>query len=538
MEIENKINCKKSELPLHWYLAFILQVADVIPGIGFPTIIQGKKTGKYPFFKVGDISRSVQSGNRYLLTSENYIDDRELEQLHTRPLPENTIVFAKIGESLKLNRRAITTKSALVDNNVVGIKGNKDVIQNLFLFFFLQTINLGDYSRATTVPSVRKSDIEQILIPLPPLNEQHRIVDKIEELFSDLDVGIENLKTARSQLKIYRQSVLKWAFEGKLTAEWRQEQQRLGKLQSAEELLAQIKVERENRYQQQVKDWEKSIEVWEANGKADKKPTKPQMLKNIEPINEKRISELPELPNGWLWIPLGNANVDISDGPFGSNLKTSDYVDSGIRVVRLENIGVLKFFEHKESYVSEEKYELLKKHTVLPGDIVFASFITDDVRVTLFPTSIEKAINKSDCFCIRFFDNSLINSFVVMYLSTRNVYKQLEILVHGVGRPRINTTQLKDVAIPVCSAVEQQLIIADVESRLSICDQLETTIEENLQRAESLRQSILKQAFAGKLVPQDPNDEPATKLLARIQQEQSTQQTLPLKPRKPAKKTP
>jgi type I restriction enzyme, S subunit len=108
----------------------------------------------------------------------------------------------------------------------------------------------------------------------------------------------------------------------------------------------------------------------------------------------------------------------------------------------------------------------------------------------------------------------------------------------GGVQPNLNLGIVENTFLPMPSIDEQYQIIQEIESRLSICDNIETTIEENLQRAESLRQSILKQAFTGKLVPQDPNDEPAAQLLARIQQEQSAQQTLPLKPRKPAKKTP
>jgi type I restriction enzyme, S subunit len=150
---------------------------------------------------------------------------------------------------------------------------------------------------------VSKTYFEEIKIPLPPFLEQNRIIEKIEELFSDLDVGIENLKTARSQLKIYRQSVLKWAFEGKLTAEWRQEQQRQGKLKSADELLEQIKIDRENHYQQQLNDWAAAVKSWESEGKNGKRPTKPQKLKEIEIPTEDEIQELPDLPEGWCWLP-------------------------------------------------------------------------------------------------------------------------------------------------------------------------------------------------------------------------------------------
>jgi type I restriction enzyme S subunit len=408
------------------------------------------------------------------------------------------------------------------------------------------------------------------IIPLPPVNEQHRIVAKIEELFSELDKGIENLKTAQAQLKVYRQALLKHAFEGKLTAQWREERRTKSSvtpakagvhaieqldsrlrgndemggqndepLETADDLLKRIQQARAQRYQQQLADWEKSPSVpllqrgkttssattsshppLKKGGRGDLKPKAP---KPLPPLTAEELAELPELPEGWAWTRLGNTNVEVSDGPFGSNLKSSDYVDSGVRVVRLENIGALKFFEEKESYVTEEKYELLKRHTVTSGDIVFSSFIIENVRVALVPPSITKAINKADCFCVRFSGESLSNVYAVLFLSTRHVYKQLESLIHGVGRPRINTTQLKDVVIPVCSAAEQQVIIAEIEARLSEVDQLDQTITISLQQAEALRQSILKKAFSGQLVLQDPHDEPASALLARIKADKMQQ---------------
>lgn len=344
-------------------------------------------------------------------------------------------------------------------------------------------------------------------IPLPPINEQQRIVAKIEALFSELDNGIASLKTARDQLKIYRQALLKHAFSGKLTEQWRAENQ--DKLETAEVLLQRIKTEREQCYQQQLKDWE-------AKGKQGSKPKVPKVL---TPLTAEELAELPEIPKGWAWTRLGSINVDVFDGPFGSNLKSSDYVQGGVRVVRLENIGVLEFIENKETYVTEEKYDLLKKHTVSAGDIIFSSFITENVRVTLLPANITRAINKADCFCVRVFGETMQNVFMVTFLSTRHVYKQFEALIHGVGRPRINTTQLKDVSVPVCSVAEQKVIIAEIESRFSDIDQLDQTLTTALQQAEALRQSILKKAFSGQLVPQDPSDEPASVLLERIQAE-------------------
>jgi restriction endonuclease S subunit len=371
------------------------------------------------------------------------------------------------------------------------------------------TASLYAKSHGSGMVHVTKGKFESTEIVLPPLPEQHRIVAKIEALFSELDKGIECFKTAREQLKIYRQTLLKHAFSGKLTAQWRAENE--DKLETVEALLQRIQTERERRYQQQLKDWEA----------ADKQFSKPKTPKTLPPLSAEELAELPELPDGWAWTRLGNTNVEVSDGPFGSNLKSSDYVDSGVRVVRLENIGALEFIEGKESYVTEGKYDLLKRHTVSAGDIIFSSFITENIRVALLPPSVTKAINKADCFYVRFSGETLSNVFVVTFLSTRHVYKQLEALVHGVGRPRINTTQLKDVVVPVCSAAEQKVIIAEIESRLSKVDQLDQTLT-TAQQAEALRQSILMKAFSGQLVPQDPNDESASVLLERVQAEKAT----------------
>lgn len=381
-----------------------------------------------------------------------------------------------------------------------------------FLYYVFQNNKfrrlISEVAKGSNINNLKREHILDFEIALPPINEQHRIVAKIEELFSELDKGIENLKTAREQLKVYRQALLKHAFEGKLTGQWRAANP--DKLEPAAALLARIQTEREQRYRQQ-------LQQWEATG-----GSKPKAPKPLPPLTAEELAELPELPEGWGWTRLGNTNVDVSDGPFGSNLKSSDYVDTGVRVVRLENIGALEFIEDKESYVTEAKYELLKNHTVLPGDIVFSSFITENVRVALVPNSISKAINKADCFCVRLHGETLNNRFAVMFLSTRHVYKQLEAQIHGVGRPRINTTQLKEVAIPVCCAEEQQAMLEQIESRLSEADQLDQTLAASLQQSEALRQSILKKAFAGTLVAQDANDEPAAALLARIKAERDS----------------
>jgi type I restriction enzyme S subunit len=150
-----------------------------------------------------------------------------------------------------------------------------------------------------------------------------------------------------------------------------------------------------------------------------------------------------------------------------------------------------------------------------------SSFVTDAVRSCLVPQNIDLAINKADCFAVVLMGKQTSNEFAAYYLQSPQVFDQVEDLVHGVGRPRINTTQLKELHFPVCSPAEQAEIVQLLDARLEAAAALETEINAALARADALRQSILKKAFSGKLVPQDLKDEPASDLLARIKLEKA-----------------
>ena len=172
-----------------------------------------------------------------------------------------------------------------------------------YLTYYLRTHSAREKivasSNQVTITNINQDSLRKIRIPLCSAKEQERIVEKIEELFSDVDKGVESLKTAQKQLKVYRQAVLKWAFEGKLTKAWRK--QHSSTLKTGEALLAQIKTERENRYQQRLVEWETAVKEWEAIEKAGKKPTKPQKLKELVPLTETEFLQLPQLPDSWTY---------------------------------------------------------------------------------------------------------------------------------------------------------------------------------------------------------------------------------------------
>ncbi|PJG64914.1 restriction endonuclease subunit S [Acinetobacter seifertii] len=170
-------------------------VVDLQAGIGFPTRLQGKTSGKFPFAKVGDISRNGRTGKPILSTVDNYIDQTDVESLRAKIIPEGSILFAKIGEAIKQNHRVISHRSLLIDNNAMAAIPSEK-IDNLYLYYFLKQVDFYRLAPATTVPALRKSDLEKIKIPLPPLAEQRRIasiLDQADDLRQKRQQAIEKL---------------------------------------------------------------------------------------------------------------------------------------------------------------------------------------------------------------------------------------------------------------------------------------------------------------------------------------------------------
>lgn len=361
---------------------------------------------------------------------------------------------------------------------------------NLFLTFFYNSGDVVMYQGGSNnLRNLKFNDYLTIEVPLIPLPEQHRIVAKIEELFSSLDKGIESLKTAQEQLKIYRQAVLKWAFEGKLSEAYRQ------------------KNISENDAKQELKEIRKEREVWFKSVR--------KRLKYDAKLSDETLTEIPK---EWVWVKIVetvfNTADDIVDGPFGSNLKNSDYVeDAPIPVISISNIE--EGFDKKIRYITVEKFETIKRSAVFPGDIIVAKIGSTYGKTGFYPETMPVGVIPANLLRIhpsKHFNKKLL----AHYLQSLVFKKRLDKIMKSTAQPAFNVSKFKELPIPYMSLKEQGFILSEIESRLSICEKIEESITTSLQQAEALRESILKEAFEGKLVPQDPNDEPASVLLERI----------------------
>ena len=201
----------------------------------------------------------------------------------------------------------------------------------------------------------------------------------------------------------------------------------------------------------------------------------------------------------WRYTAVADVAITVFDGPFGSNLKTSDYTSEGVRVMRLENIGHLRLFSDKEAYVSLGKYEGLKRHTLEPNDILFSSFIDDKIRVCLFPGLPTIAINKSDCFCIRVDLSRCSPQFLMYRLACRSTFEQLEATVHGATRPRISLSQLKATEFGLPPLPEQRRIVAKIDSLSAKSKRARDHLDHIPRLVEKYKQAILAAAFRGEL---------------------------------------
>ena len=333
---------------------------------------------------------------------------------------------------------------------------------------------------------------------MPPLPEQRRIVAEIEKQFTRLDASVAALKRVQANLKRYRASLLKAACEGKLVPTEAELALSEGRdYEPADQLLERILSERRARWESQE----------QRRGKY-KEPVAPD------------TSDLPELPEGWVWSTL--AQISHLKGGVTKGQRPRDQVLREVPYLRVANVqrGFLDLSEVKCISVPVETIEKLR---LMNGDVLFTEGGDRDKlgRGWIWRNEVPDCIHQNHVFRSRLYLNEIVPEFVSWW---GNSFGQDFFNRYGkqtTNLASINLTLLSTFPVPLPPVAEQHRILAEVERRLSVAQKVEVSVEANLTRAERLRQSILKQAFSGKLVPQDPSDEPASALLERIRAERA-----------------
>lgn len=509
---------QKVDLPESWIWTIVSELGSVVSG-GTPSTKEPRYWGSdtawiSPSDLTGYSSKFISKGAKSL----------SLEGLKNSPaviMPAGSVHFssrAPIGYVV-ISANAISTNQGF--KSLIPAPG---IFSEYIYYYFKSARQLAEsLATGTTFKEISGAAFSRMPVPLPPELEQRRIVAKLEELFSELDKGVENLRTAQQQLKVYRQALLKHAFEGKLTAKWRA--QNPDKLESSEALLARIQQEREARYQRQLAEWKEAQKAWEANGKTGRKPTKPKEPKALPTLTAEELTELSELPDGWIYVKAEAISDFITKGTTPGKELLFDGAGEipFIKVYNLTKTGALDF-TISPTFVSRDTHNgFLARSKVYPGDVLMNIVGPPLGKVSIVPATYpEWNINQA----IAIYRSELIQSkLLAAFLSSEiNVRRMMSKSKATAGQFNLTLEICRDAIIPLCGAKEQEQLSRALDEKLSNLDQLEKTIAESLQQTEALRQSILKKAFSGQLVSQNPDDEPASVLLERISSERTAQQ--------------
>lgn len=462
-------------------------------------------TGNVRLIQLADVGDGV-----YRNRSSRFLTENKAYELRCTFLKVGDVLIARMPDPL--GRACIfpgDPKKSVTAVDVCIVRTGANGANHRWLMWAINSLHFRTQVAALQSGSTRKrisrSNLATIEMPIPPFAEQRRIVAEIEKQFTRLDAGVAALERAQANLKRYRASVLKAACEGRLVpteAELARAESR--DYEPADHLLARILKKRRAK-------WETDqLAKMQAQGKAPKDDKWKE--KYQEPAGPD-TTDLPELPEGWVWCSLGQVfEVDVGATPTRAK---KEYWDGSIPWVSSGEVAFCRIRKTRETItelgLANSSTEIHPPGTVLIG-MIGEGKTRGQVAILDIP-----ACNNQNSAAIRVSEAGLPPEYVYRYLGGQ--YERNRQLGSGNNQPALNKSRVQEILFPLAPLAEQHRIVAEVERRLSVVDELEAVITTNLKRAERLRQSILKRAFEGELVPQDPNDEPASALLERIRAE-------------------
>jgi type I restriction enzyme S subunit len=392
-----------------------------------------------------------------------------------------------------------------------------------YLYHLLGSLELVRLDKSTAIPGLNRDDLYRTQVPVAPSAEQTRIVAKLEELLSDLDAGVAELKVTQKKLTQYRQSLLKAAVEGALTAEWRQQKAVRPELvegrggastssarteicESGAQLLERILSERRKR-------WEaRQLAKFQEQGKA---LPKGWQAKYTEPQSPD-TTDLPPLPEGWVWSSLGQCfHVAVGATP---SRKEPGYWNGNIPWVSSGEVRFSRIADTKEK-ISDLGLSNSSTNINPVGSVLLGMIGEGKTRGQVAILGIDAA-NNQNCAAIWASETDVPPEYVYYWLWSR--YDETRRGSSGNNQPALNKSIVERIPFPLPPLNELHAIVGLVDASLSQIEYQEGAIAHSLKQSAAQRQNILKAAFSGQLVAQDPNDEPASRLLERIRAERAS----------------
>lgn len=493
MSSDFSILSDNDDLPMGWVSSTVGDIGIIMSG-QTPNDISSFSTenGEIPWFRVGNMN---DIGNEiFLIKSDVNLDKVSAHKLGLHIRPAETIIFPKRGGAIATNKKRILGQPSAYDLNTMGILPIE--ISKKYFWYWFQSIDLNQLSNGSNVPQINHGDIEKLEIPLPPLNEQRRIVEKVEALMARSRRAKEALDAIPKLIEQFRQSVLAAAFRGDLTADWREQNPNI---EPASVLLERI---HEKRLELATTQRERSkVEAYYSK----QENTTIEKFYNL-PFNWEacRIQEIGNITNG----STPSRAVEL-------------YWEGNIPWVSSGEVRNNLITETREC-ITEQGYSNSSVKLLPKGTVLIAMIGEGKTRGQSSILQIEATINQNIAG-ILLNHNLVASEYLWYWLQYR--YAINRIAGSGTGPQALNCQRVGEMQFILSPLEEQHEIVKRVKQIFQNLQIIQATSESVRENTNTLNQSILSKAFRGELVEQDPNDEPASVLLERIQKEREKEKT-------------